>query len=139
MTAGLTAASKSLTGAGNRAALAKAAGDAAKSATAAFPTVKAWTPDQASVMATLKGVANDPNLPNLGPFGIEQQRDAIFALYNAYASSADGQKDAAAKTNLDLIGQKLYPADPNGPLPAAKVTKDQYGAGLKDVKAALKV
>jgi hypothetical protein len=137
--AGLTAANKSLSGAANRAALAKAATDTAKAVEATFPTVKAWTPDKASVMAVLTAVANQATADSLGAFGIEQQRDAIFAMYNAYAGSADGQKDPAAQGNVGVIGQKLFPQDPNGFVPADKVDKNQYKAGLAEVKTALKV
>ena len=67
---------------------------------------------------------------------VRQQRDAIFALYNAYASMPGAAK--AVTDNRDLIGQKLFPVDAaNKPIKPDQIPVADYKKALADVKTAV--
>ena len=81
---------------------------------------------------------NAATLVTLGGFGIEQQRSSIFALYNAFAESADGND--AAKATRDEIGQSLFPLDANNQLLSPfKVAAADHTAAIAAVKGKLKM
>lgn len=138
VTAQVTAARAVLTGgAAKRPDLAKAAHAAAAADEKLYDAVRAYQPDEATTLKLVKVLINQTTTADtLGGFGIEQQRDAIFALYNAYASVP-----GAAKTvtdTRDLIGQKLFPVDAGGKLiKADKVPVADYKKALAEVKAAV--
>jgi hypothetical protein len=138
VTAQVTAARAVLTGgAAKRPDLAKAAHAAAAAAEKLYDAVKTYEPDQASTLK-LVGVLvkQTATADTLGGFGIEQQRDAIFALYNAYASMPGAAK--AVTDNRDLIGQKLFPTDAAGKLiKPDQIPVADYKKALAEVKAAV--
>ena len=60
----------------------------------------------------------------LGPAsGVDQQRDAIFVLYNAYTSSGDAEKSACDMRGF--IGQSLFPVDARFQIIPASEFSDQ--------------
>ena len=122
-----------------RADLGKAAQSAAAAAAKLHAAVEGWQPTKDQTMKVLKAVADNATLPKLGGFGIEQQRSAIFALYSGYAGSADGQKDAEAAGNVDMIGQQLFLGADGKPTDPFKVPPAQHTAAVTAIKAKLKL
>jgi len=117
--------------------LAKSAHAAAAAVEKLYDATRSYEPTQES---TLKLVAvlvkQTTTADTLGGFGIEQQRDAIFALYNAYATSPGAPK--AATDTRDAIGQKLFPQDAGGKLiKPEKVPPADFKKALGEVKAAV--
>lgn len=136
ITAELTKASKVLADPAKKADLSAAAEAAAKAAGDLAPAVDKWQPDKASTLKVVTALLAN-SLASYGGSGVEQQRSAIFALYSAYAASADKTPDAEA--NVNLIGEKLFPLDPKGaPLNAFKVPVAQHTAAIAELKAKIK-
>lgn len=135
----LTAASKVVSDPAKRADLGKAATAGAAAAAKLNAAVEGWQPAKPSAMKVLAAVVNNKVLPGLGGFGVEQQRSAIFALYSGYAGSADGQADAEAGGNVDLIGQKLFVDAEGKPTDPFKVPAAQHTAAVNEIKAKLKL
>jgi hypothetical protein len=121
-----------------RADVAKAAAAGADAAAKLTASVDKWEPTKDGVMKIIAAECAQPALAGLGGgFGIEQQRDAIFGLYKAFADSAD--KTADAQGNVDFIGEKLFPLEGNAPVNASKIPAAKHTAAVAEVKAKLKV
>ena len=133
----LAAAQKVLAVPAQRDALGKAATAGAAAAGKLNAAVENWQPNKDQAMKVLGAVINNKVLPGLGGFGVEQQRSAIFALYSGYAGSADGQKDAGAQANVDLIGQTLFLGPDGKPTDPFKVKPADHTAAVGQVKAKL--
>jgi hypothetical protein len=140
----LTLARGALVGRARRGELAGAARAGASALMTVDAAVEACNPDRASTMKMLAAILGQAHTPDtLGGFGVEQQRDAIFALYNAYASSADAEKSAA--DTRGFVGQSLFPINERFQIvPATELAEEreknrQYKAALLAVKAKLKL
>jgi hypothetical protein len=132
----LTTASQSVKDPAKRPQLAAAAEAAAAASAQLAPLVDKWQPDKAMTMKLVAANLN-ASMAGLGGAGIEQQRSAVFALYSAFAGSADKTPDAEA--NVNLIGEKLFPVDDKGaPLNAFKVPAAGHTAAIAELKGKIK-
>lgn len=104
--------------------VAAAAQSAMAHADALGTTVAAFNPTKASDIKLFNAVLSERKSIEFGERGIDQQRDAVFAIYTALATSKDKPADADAV--LDLIS-KMFP---EGGVPSA--------ADFKAVLAAVK-
>jgi hypothetical protein len=135
----LGAAQKGIADPAKRAEVTKGASAAVAAADKLTPVVDKWQPSKAVLTKILAAELAQPQfLSNLSSgFGIEQQRDTIFALYKAIA---DTDKEAGAEDNVNFIGQKLFPLDDKGaPIVASKVPAAQHNAAVAEVKGKLKM
>ena len=134
----LAEAQKALADPAKRAEVTKAALAAADAAHGLNAAIEKWQPTKDQVMKVLTAQLGQAGMVDLGGFGIEQQRTGIFALYNAYAGSADAPADAG--DTRDFVGQTLFPLDDKGvPLSPFKVTPAQHKEAVAAVKAKLKM
>ena len=140
----LTSARAALRGAAMRTELARAARAGAAVALNLGEVVEAFVPNRTSTIKVLAAILGQARTADtLGGFGVEQQRDAIFALYNGYASSGDAEK--SAEDTRSFIGQSLFPIDARLQIiPATDVSeqpdkKRQYIEALSAVKSKLKL
>jgi predicted CxxxxCH...CXXCH cytochrome family protein len=135
VTAQVTATRAVLQAKDKRADLAKAAHAAAAEVAKLDDAVRAYEPTAASSLKLAQAIAGTPMAATLGAFGIEQQRDAIFAQYDAYANAA-GNPPAAATAALAVV-QKLF-VDPSGKvIRAEKFPVADYTKTLDEVKKAI--
>ena len=94
------------------AALASAATAAAAADEKLGPAVEKFEPTKATDLKMLQAVAAQNLAATYGKIGMDQESYAIYALYSAYAS-AEKPKDADAVTGV--IGEKLFPDQPQAP------------------------
>jgi len=114
--------------AGDRAKLKEEAEKGAAATKALEPAVAAYTPAKATTQAMVSLIAKAQLADATAAFGIEQQRDALFALQDAYAKSTDGDK--AAGDLRDAIGQKLFADASGNEVPADKFKPADFKAAL---------
>ena len=118
----------------DKAAIVKAADALRAHAVQLAPAVDKWQPKLKDATAVLTAIAAMP--PDATPTGNQardQQRLAIFALTNAIAGSPE--KPPAAVAARGLIGQKLFPKDPQTKefMDIEKIPPAQFTAAMQEV------
>ena len=117
--------------------LADAARSAASAADALAPVVEGFKPGKASTQKLLAAILSQAPPDDTAGFGIEQHRDAILALFEAWAAG-NGVAKVKADEDRKQIGEKLFPSDAAGRLiPAKELDAARYKAAVAEVKAKL--